>query len=55
MHVENALKYVFGDVIICEDTETARRLAFDPKIKMTCVTLEGDIYEPYGVITGGFH
>lgn len=55
MHVENSIKYIFGDVIICEDIETAKRLAFDPKIKMTCVTIEGDIYKPMGIISGGYH
>lgn len=53
MHVENTMKYLFGNVIVCEDSETAKKLAFDPYIKMKTVTLEGDIYNPNGVLEGG--
>jgi structural maintenance of chromosome 2 len=30
MHVENSIKYVFGDVLVCEDIETAKKMAYDP-------------------------
>ena len=52
-HVENAMKHIFGRVIVCEDAETARKLAFDPYVKMQTVTVEGDIYLPSGCLEGG--
>jgi len=53
IHVENTMKYIFSNVIVCEDQETAKKLAFDPYVKMKTVTLEGDIYNPNGVLEGG--
>jgi structural maintenance of chromosome 2 len=29
-NVENSMKYVFGEALICEDSEIAKKLAFDP-------------------------
>ncbi len=53
IHVENTMKYIFSNVIVCEDQDTARKLAFDPYVKMKTVTLDGDIYNPNGVLEGG--
>lgn len=53
-HVESSIKYIFGNVLVCEDQETAKRLAFDPCVRMKTVTLEGDIYDPSGIIIGGY-
>lgn len=53
IHVENSMKHIFGNVIICEDSETAKKLAFDPYVKMKTVTIDGDIYNPTGVLEGG--
>ena len=53
-HVENTMKHIFANVIVCEDTETAKKLAFDPYVKMKTVTLEGDIYNPTGTLEGGY-
>jgi structural maintenance of chromosome 2 len=44
--LEKTMQYVFGDAFICEDNETAKRVAFDPRVRMRCVTLEGDVYNP---------
>ena len=53
MALEETMKYVFGDAFICEDTETAKKVCFDPRVRMRCVTLDGDTYNPSGVLTGG--
>jgi structural maintenance of chromosome 2 len=53
VHVENSMKYLFGNVLVCDDAETAKKLAFDPYVKLKTVTLEGDIYHPTGVLEGG--
>lgn len=51
--VENSMKYMFGSAIVCDDSELAKKLAFDPYVKMKTVTLDGDIYQPTGVLEGG--
>ena len=54
MHVENTMKHIFGRTLVCEDADTAKKLAFDPYVKLRAVTLDGDIYEPTGVVEGGW-
>ncbi|VVC02876.1 Chromosome partition protein Smc [Candidatus Burarchaeum australiense] len=45
----NALSYVFGDTLLVSDAATAKRLAG----KVRAVTLEGELFERSGIITGG--
>ncbi|GJD10898.1 Structural maintenance of chromosomes protein 2-1 [Galdieria sulphuraria] len=52
-YYEPAMKFVFGNIIICPDTETANQISFHPDIKVRTVTLQGDIYDPAGTLTGG--
>ena len=47
------MKFVFGDCFVCEDSETAKKVAFDPRVRMRCVTLDGDTYNPNGILSGG--
>jgi len=47
------MEYVFGSTLICADAETAKRVTFDPSIRMKSVTLEGDVYDPSGTLSGG--
>ena len=51
--VSKAMDYVFGSTLICEDAETAKRVTFDPAVRMKSVTLEGDVYDPSGTLSGG--
>ena len=51
--VSAAMEYVFGSTLICEDAETAKRVTFDPGVRMKSVTLEGDVYDPSGTLSGG--
>ena len=51
--ISAAMEYVFGSTLICEDAETAKRVTFDPAVKMKSVTLEGDVYDPSGTLSGG--
>lgn len=51
--VTAAMKYVFGSTLICEDAATAKRVTFDPAVRMKSVTLQGDSYDPAGVLSGG--
>lgn len=47
------MEYVFGSTLVCEDADTAKRVTFDPSIRMKSVTLEGDVYDPSGTLSGG--
>lgn len=52
-NIEKSMYYAFGDAFVCEDNETAKMVAFDPRVRIRCVTLEGDIYSPSGTLSGG--
>ena len=51
--VSAAMEYVFGSTLVCNDAETAKRVTFDPAVRMKTVTLEGDVYDPSGTLSGG--
>ncbi|PSS25627.1 hypothetical protein M430DRAFT_56342 [Amorphotheca resinae ATCC 22711] len=51
--VSNAMDYVFGNTLICADAATAKRVTFDPAVRMKSITLEGDSYDPSGTLSGG--
>lgn len=48
-----AMAYIFGKTFICQDPQTAKTITFDPKIRARSITLEGDIYDPEGNLSGG--
>ncbi|XP_047354482.1 structural maintenance of chromosomes protein 2 isoform X1 [Vespa velutina] len=48
-----AMTWIFGQTFICKDMETAKRIAFHEKIMKKCVTIEGDIFDPAGTLSGG--
>ncbi len=47
------MEYVFGSTFICSDADTAKRVTFEPSVRTKSVTLEGDVYDPSGVLSGG--
>ncbi|QPC78445.1 hypothetical protein HYE68_009197 [Fusarium pseudograminearum] len=51
--VSAAMEFVFGNTLICADADTAKRVTFDPKVRMRSITLEGDAYDPSGTLSGG--
>lgn len=51
--LSEAIKFVFSDTLICTDEEVAKKVAFDRNVRTKCVTLDGDIYDPAGTLTGG--
>ncbi|KAJ5408144.1 hypothetical protein N7509_002027 [Penicillium cosmopolitanum] len=51
--VISAMNYVFGNTLICEDADTAKKVTFDPSVRMKSVTLDGDVYDPSGTLSGG--
>lgn len=48
--VEKAVRYVFGDTVVVQDFDSARSLGIGT---YRMVTLDGDIFEKSGTITGG--
>lgn len=46
-----AIQYVFGQTVIVKDLATARRIGFNYR----AVSLDGDVVNPSGTITGGFY
>ncbi|KAL1160169.1 hypothetical protein V6Z11_A07G049500 [Gossypium hirsutum] len=51
--LESAMEYVFGATFVCKTTDAATEVAFNREIRAPSVTLEGDIFQPSGLLTGG--
>ncbi|XP_032230593.2 structural maintenance of chromosomes protein 2 [Nematostella vectensis] len=51
--VKAAMAYVFGTTFVCDTMDNAKKVTFDPKVKTRTVTLEGDVFDPAGTLTGG--
>ncbi|KAJ4435376.1 hypothetical protein ANN_17990 [Periplaneta americana] len=45
--------WVFGQTFICKDMDTAKRVTFHERIMRKCVTLDGDVFDPSGTLSGG--
>ena len=50
---EPVIRYLLGDVVVVEDLTQAMAIWTANGHKATLVTLEGDVLEPQGVLTGG--
>ena len=51
--VAEAIAFVFSDTIICDDAASAQAVTFSREVGVRSVTLEGDVYEPSGMMSGG--
>lgn len=51
--VSQAMAYVFGDTMICDDAESAKAVTFNKAIMLKSVTVQGDVYDPSGLLSGG--
>jgi structural maintenance of chromosome 2 len=51
--VANAMSYVFSDTLVCTDADSAKKVTFSAEVAVRSVTLEGDVYDPSGSLTGG--
>ncbi|BAT89215.1 hypothetical protein VIGAN_06011100 [Vigna angularis var. angularis] len=51
--LKSAMEYVFGSTFVCKTIDAAKEVAFNRDIYTTSVTLEGDIFQPRGLLTGG--
>lgn len=48
-----AMQYAFGQTLICKDMAVAKRVAFDRNVQRKCITLQGDVVDPAGTLSGG--
>ncbi|KAI5123009.1 hypothetical protein M0805_007631 [Coniferiporia weirii] len=52
--VSNAMAYVFGDTLVCDDAASAKLVTFSKEVGgVRSVTLDGDVYDPSGTLSGG--
>lgn len=51
--VTKAMEYIFSSTFICNDPNTAKNITFDPNIRSRSITLDGDVYDPEGNLSGG--
>jgi len=51
--MQNAMKFVFGSMLVCDTPETAKKVTFHPHVQVRSVTRDGDVYDPAGTLTGG--
>lgn len=49
--VRKAIEFVFNGFFVFEDKRKARDVCFEHKV--TCVTVDGTVYDPRGTLTGG--
>ncbi|XP_014226654.1 structural maintenance of chromosomes protein 2 [Trichogramma pretiosum] len=48
-----AMEWIFGNVFICKDMNAAKQVAYHNNIMKKCITLQGDVFDPSGVLSGG--
>ncbi|GJQ86777.1 putative Structural maintenance of chromosomes protein [Trypoxylus dichotomus] len=51
--LQPAMESIFGNVFITKDLNVAKKICFHDGIKKKCVTLEGDVVDPAGTLSGG--
>lgn len=51
--VAKAMEFIFGSSFICENADIAKRVTFHPQIRTKSITLDGDVYDPEGTLSGG--
>ena len=39
--------------MICKDAYSAKKVTYDKEIRLRSITVDGDVYDPGAVITGG--
>ncbi|KAH7537858.1 hypothetical protein FEM48_Zijuj03G0137600 [Ziziphus jujuba var. spinosa] len=51
--LKRAIEYVFGSTFVCKTIDAAKEVAFNRETRTPSVTIEGDIFQPSGLLTGG--
>ncbi|KAI9206146.1 RecF/RecN/SMC [Polychytrium aggregatum] len=52
--LQKAMEYVFGSTLICKDADSAKTTTFNDRVRLRSVTMDGDVYEATGTLSGGF-
>ncbi|CAI2368414.1 unnamed protein product [Moneuplotes crassus] len=52
--VGNSMLLLFGSTVICKNSKIAKEIAFSSEYGYNSVTLEGDQFEPSGMLRGGY-
>lgn len=47
------MEFIFGNIFVCRDMNVAKKVTFNERILRKCVTLEGDVCDPSGTLSGG--
>jgi structural maintenance of chromosome 2 len=48
-----AMKYAFGDTMICPNMDIAKKVAFAEGVRKRTVTYDGEVFDPSGTLSGG--
>lgn len=51
--VSKAMQHVFGNTIVCSSPDVAKAVAFHKDVRVKTITLDGDVYDPSGTMSGG--
>ncbi|EDQ90224.1 uncharacterized protein MONBRDRAFT_18617 [Monosiga brevicollis MX1] len=51
--VDAAMKNIFGSTLVCSSIDAAEKVTFNKRVMTRSVTLEGDSFDPSGVLSGG--
>ncbi|XP_075160542.1 structural maintenance of chromosomes 2 [Haematobia irritans] len=52
-YFEPVMKFVFGHTLICSDLNIAKQVTYHRDVRCRSVTLEGDVVDPEGTLSGG--
>lgn len=47
------MEYVFGSRLVCTTLDAAKEVAFNPNVMCSTITLDGDHFDPEGILSGG--
>ncbi len=50
--VAEAIAFVFNNTLICDDAASAQAVTLARSVGVRSVTLDGDVYEPSGMMSG---
>uniref|UniRef100_A0AAG5DIY0 Structural maintenance of chromosomes protein n=1 Tax=Anopheles atroparvus TaxID=41427 RepID=A0AAG5DIY0_ANOAO len=51
--MDKAMRFVFGHTFIVKDLDVANKVTYNADIRVRCVTLDGDVVDPGGTLSGG--
>lgn len=52
-HLEPVMKFIFGGTFVCTDMNVAKKVTYHREVMHRSVTLEGDVLDPEGSLSGG--